>query len=862
MRVVKVVGSSIALVAVLCALSSLDHDKADSFMSNNAPRKLLLDLEKVADQIPKETREKLRKFEKKEVSQEDLDGGTSDILCKEFGGIDHWNALGCCNPKCGTYCGSKECYKSKLGEKECCEGAFEKEKGVPKWCGKDQHAPCILNGSKVIDEMKQFEYHTKPFYAPGEKVSLLPDFSEDHAATSRRLLTHSFSISPALPDGLELNKETGAIKGAIPDDFAGGTYTVTAKNLAEQSTAKVSFNRVPKYPNNASFRPGGFVQLVPSMPDHGGTPSKWSVTPDLPDKLSLSDKGVIAGTLADDTPPMSQKYAITAENDAGRSTTHVTITVSVPAPGGFTYKTQLLKPSDTVDIKPKANTKMVDPTEWSIQPALLKGLKLDKKTGEISGRLTDAQPLGDFKFNVTAKNAAGQNSSPLTITVDEAPAKFSYGAAKTVAPGGAVEYPPEPVGAVGAEYTIEPKLINGLSIVKGTGVIQGSVTKDQADGTYKYTVTAKNYAATTQADFVLHVLNAPGVVRFGAGCANGQLECARQKLKIGMCEETLSAKSTGGKPDSFEINPKLPKGVSFNKQTAEITGKLAEKVKHDKEANFTINFTITARNAVGEKTTPITILFSAKECPSGGGFPIWLIILILLIAAAVIYYLCCRDTQEEKPKEYAPIPMRVEEPKPEPAPAPVAPPPPPPPRPVPVREFEPSLKLDFETPTGMRTVWAKRKPLGMVFEKVAPIKVNQERPESHALELGIKEGWILKKVNDTDISVMLFAQQDTILKENMAKLPKKDSIRVSLKWKDAKGEFIIVSAYKRPLALSFDKNTLPIKITKESEGHGKDIGVKVGWELVSVNDKDVSALNSYTEVEQVLKEEVDKLPTQ
>jgi hypothetical protein len=489
---------------------------------------------------------------------------------------------------------------------------------------------------------------------------------------------------------------------------------------------------------------------------------------------------------------------------------------------------------------------MVNPTAWSVQPALLQGLKLDEHTGNISGTLTDGQPLGDYKFTISAKNAAGETSGPLTVSVDKAPGKFSYGATKTVAPGGAVKVAPETVGAQASGYTIEPKLINGLSLDGDTGVIQGGVTMDQAEGTYKYTISAKNYAGTTQSEFVLHVLTAPGVIKYDG------------KLKFGMCEETtLLANSKGGKSDSFEIEPALPKGITFNKQTAEIRGKLAEKnMKRDKETNFVI----TARNAAGEKTTPLTILFSAKECPSGGGFPIWGIIFILLVAAAIAYCLCGREEEqsarssvtyqpippEPEPVQEAPKPAPV--PKPEPAPVPLPPPPAPP--------VGPSLKLDFDTPTGMQTVWAKRKPLGLVFEKVNPIKVSQEKPQSHAVELGIQLGWILKKVADIDISVMEFPQADKTLQENVAKLPG----AIPLKWKDDKGKVQTVWAYKNPLGLTFDKMALPIQITKDTEGHGKDIGVKVGWVLTSVNFRDVSAMNSYAEVEGVLRDEVEKLP--
>merc|ERR1712023_238980 len=88
---------------------------------------------------------------------------------------------------------------------------------------------------------------------------------------------------------------------------------------------------------------------------------------------------------------------------------------------------------------------------------------------------------------------------------------------------------------------------------------------------------------------------------------------------------------------------------------------------------------------------------------------------------------------------------------------------------------DPEARLTWKTPTGEeKTVVAKKKPLGLIFTaNQLPIKINEERPNGHGAEIGIKVGWVLTKINDTDITSKdtSFYEVDTMLHTVVGMLP-------------------------------------------------------------------------------------------
>merc|ERR1712066_438100 len=69
------------------------------------------------------------------------------------------------------------------------------------------------------------------------------------------------------------------------------------------------------------------------------------------------------------------------------------------------------------------------------------------------------------------------------------------------------------------------------------------------------------------------------------------------------------------------------------------------------------------------------------------------------------------------------------------------------------------MTLGFRTPEGLVTqinFAERRPPLGMDFERAAPVRVKRVIHGGHAEELGVKQGWVVISVNGEDVETMEF----------------------------------------------------------------------------------------------------------
>jgi hypothetical protein len=184
------------------------------------------------------------------------------------------------------------------------------------------------------------------------------------------------------------------------------------------------------------------------------------------------------------------------------------------------------------------------------------------------------------------------------------------------------------------------------------------------------------------------------------------------------------------------------------------------------------------------------------------------------------------------------------------------------------------IPLVWLTPSGEKTVYATRKPLGVQFRAEFPLKVKRE-PEGHGKDIGIQLGWILKSVNGIDVTGMTnIAKVNEILyKETGEKtVPEEEFVEhhhtqqmqkaVELVWETPIGEKIVY-ATKKPLGVKFLAN-FPLKVKREPEGHGKELGIQLGWILKRINGMDVTAMNNINKVNEILYREVGEktVPTE
>ena len=187
----------------------------------------------------------------------------------------------------------------------------------------------------------------------------------------------------------------------LPGCGGGGGGTAAPTNLS--------------YPHPPLFTIG--VAITPLTPTVSGMVTSYGVSPALPAGLTFNaGSGVISGTPT--ATHALTTYTVTAANSGGSATTSVSIAVNPTHPtasyGSPSY-------SYTVGVASVAVSPVSSggSTTWSVQPAFPQGLTLNTENGQISG--TPSQAAAAATYKVTASNAAGNVTVPLTIAVAAAP---------------------------------------------------------------------------------------------------------------------------------------------------------------------------------------------------------------------------------------------------------------------------------------------------------------------------------------------------------------------------------------------------------------------------------------------------------
>lgn len=145
----------------------------------------------------------------------------------------------------------------------------------------------------------------------------------------------SWSVSPALPAGLNLSQTTGTIAGTPLTVTRSATYTVTASNAAGSASLPVQISvgalQAPTaivYPQTSIATYTGQA-ITPDIPGISGGPvASYSISPALPAGLNFNQStGIISGTPTGTSAQAS--YVVTVTNTAGSiASAPVTITIT------------------------------------------------------------------------------------------------------------------------------------------------------------------------------------------------------------------------------------------------------------------------------------------------------------------------------------------------------------------------------------------------------------------------------------------------------------------------------------------------------------------------------------------------------
>jgi hypothetical protein len=266
----------------------------------------------------------------------------------------------------------------------------------------------------------------------------------------------SYSVSPVLPAGLNLDPSTGVISGTPLAATATATYTATASNSAGSATAGVSItvNAAVVSPSGLTYsvNPANYAvgtAIPANTPSSGGgAVTAYTVAPALPGGLILDPStGVISGTPTVATATMT--CTVTAANSAGRSSVDVQITVqpAVVPPSSLTYATNPANyPVGTAIVPNTPACSGGAVTLFSVSPVLPAGLSMNSSTGVISGTPTLVAAMATY--TVTAINAAGSTTAALNLSTETLPVANAgstqhVGIVSTVTLNGTLSHDPE-----------------------------------------------------------------------------------------------------------------------------------------------------------------------------------------------------------------------------------------------------------------------------------------------------------------------------------------------------------------------------------------------------------------------------------
>jgi hypothetical protein len=260
-------------------------------------------------------------------------------------------------------------------------------------------------------------YSTNPaVYVVGEPIA--PNTPSNGGGT---ISEYEVTSPPGgLPDGLELDPDTGVLTGTPTTPSPEQGYEITGSNDAGSTSVLVvirvdSSVQPPRdltYESPVRYRTG--YDIPPNRPSvGGGAVTGYTVSPQLPAGLSLHPTtGVISGKPTRETE--ARDYRVTASNEAGSSFFDVDIEVTLGSPKIDSYSNNPNNCYFGSPMPPMVPTMSGGAaSSWSVSPALPLGMSIDGQ-GKISGT-----PLGlsGGDFTVTASNAAGSSSFKVTIVI-------------------------------------------------------------------------------------------------------------------------------------------------------------------------------------------------------------------------------------------------------------------------------------------------------------------------------------------------------------------------------------------------------------------------------------------------------------
>ncbi|WP_017853095.1 putative Ig domain-containing protein [Leptospira interrogans] len=402
------------------------------------------------------------------------------------------------------------------------------------------------------------------------------------------------SSNPTLPTGLVISG-TCTITGTPTINQPATNYTITASNLSQSKSATIviTVNANPPAALNFAtptftFTAGAMPGFAPIVPNYTGTITNCTSDIPLPTGLSLGTTNCsLSGSPSTTQGPTN--YTITASNAFGSTSTIITITVNIAPPSALNYAGSPFVFTQDATIAAIHPTYTGTVTACNSDIPLPAGLTLGTTTCVISGTPNTIQPA--THYNITASNASGSISFPITITVNLAPpSALSYaGTPFTFTQGATITTATPSVTGTVTSCNSDIPLPAGLGINGTTCAISGTPTTTQS--ATNYTITASNAYGSTNTTISITVNLAPPT-----GLAYTPSALVFYKGVAGAATPTVTGTVTSCNP-----NVALPGGLTLNATTCTISGTPTV-------FQASTNYTITASNSSGNTNTTISIM--------------------------------------------------------------------------------------------------------------------------------------------------------------------------------------------------------------------------------------------------------------
>ena len=406
--------------------------------------------------------------------------------------------------------------------------------------------------------------------------------------------TATYSISPALSEGLSFATNTGTISGTPSAAATLQVYTITASNVTNSDSATLSITVNPADPNislsTTTITATARSAISNITVTNSGGDATYSISPAIANSLSFdTTDGTISGTPANAA--TNVVYTITASNVSGNSTATLSITVNLAAPSiELSVATVNVEFNVAIDNITVINTGGT--ATYSISPAITNGLSFNTANGTISG--TPSATATAMIYTVTATNISGTDSASVSITVSQvtiAPSIEDITNTQTYFVGVAISTVVfTNAGDLAQSCVSNPDLPAGLNaVVSGDScAINGEAEATKTLTTY--TITATNSFGSDTATINIAVTLA---------IPNISLSTTTITAIAGSAISNITVTNSGGDA-TYSISPAIDNALSFDTTDGTISGTPAN-------AATNVVYTITASNISGNSTETVNI---------------------------------------------------------------------------------------------------------------------------------------------------------------------------------------------------------------------------------------------------------------